>query len=160
MKFENGLPLPGPELDAYIVGHVFGWTDGPHTFYKWADRKQKRGPILVFHEIPGKYLDYTVGEHGSGSYVSEDSEKFRMGKPKEIYIPRSLSTTAASFAVMEAIEGFFEFFQHDRFIVGWHRDPDKPFDSIRVAIPYLDTLEQTFAWGLCAVVWKGKTNEG
>lgn len=156
MEFENGLPLPDRSLDAYIAGHILGWTDGPHVLYKWSDRKQKKHPYLVFHNAPrGTWEGWD-----NSAYANEAGEKFYAGKPKEVYIPGHYSTTSTCFRVMETAEGFFEFFQHDKFIVDWHRDPSAPFDCIRIAIPYLDTLEQTFAWGLCAVVWKGKTNEG
>ena len=125
---DQGLPLPGRELDEWIAEHIFG-----------------RDPLKARH-----------GLHENGDL------EYYWGYPQGHDIAPHYSTTHAFFQVMEAMEGFgfFEFFQHDRFIVDWHRDPDKPFDCIRIAIPYLDTLERTFAWGLCAVVWKGKTNEG
>ena len=135
----DGLPLPGRELDADV------WEMLGHEVYRNRDAFLDAGcPHGIYFNIDCIYPAYWSSKYMNSVPVPE------------------VSTTSAFFQVMEAMQGFgfFEFFQHDRFIVDWHRDPDKPFDCIRIAIPYLDTLEQTFAWGLCAVVWKGKTNEG
>ena len=81
----------GPELDALVAEKVMGWSDGPYTFYRWADRKKRKFPIEgIFHCAPSESLgDYA-------SYVNERGEKFSCGEPKRIYLPHHYSTDIAA----------------------------------------------------------------
>ena len=98
--------------------------------------------------LPGWDLDYWLGTHfslGVAPSVSPGS------------VPK-FSTTHLFFRVMEEAksQGYFEFFQHTKLVVDWHNDLEHTLSAVRVRVPWQDTIEKTFAWGVCAALWKAE----
>lgn len=79
----------GAELDARVAT-AMGWTDGPHIFYAWQDRKQKARPKFGFHCAPGD----GIGDYSS--HVDESGQKFYCGEPKPLFFPGPYSTDWAA----------------------------------------------------------------
>ena len=96
----------GRELDALVAEKVMGFSDGPHTLYRWHDRKKRERPLHgAYHEKPGtgwKSPDYTA-------YVNEAGEKLFCGKPKDVFWPEHYSTRIeAAWEVVEKLVLTFE----------------------------------------------------
>ena len=88
----------GAELNALVAERVMGWSDGPHTFYRWQDRKKRERPLLLFHCAPGG------GIGNFDAHVDESGQKFYCGEPKRLFKASPYSTDwAAAGEVLEAI---------------------------------------------------------
>ena len=93
-------PKPGRELDALIAEKVMGFSDGPHTLYRWHDRKKRERPLHgAFHRASGD----PIGDFSA--YVNEAGEKFFCGRPKQVHWPSLHSIdTRAAWEVVEKME--------------------------------------------------------
>ena len=80
----------GAELNALVAERVMGWSDGPHTFYRWQDRKKRERPLLLFHCAPGG------GIGNFDAHVDESGQKFYCGEPKRLFKASPYSTDWAA----------------------------------------------------------------
>ena len=137
MKLNDGLPLPGRELDAWIAEHVMGLVPCTNECHERED-----------YDLPMCWADPRIPDQGS------DLESYSI--TSAFFQVMEANRGEWRFSHVEHNEGISMRLEIGMLLEEGYWDLN---DVLVVDVPWRESIEETFAHAVCCCAWRAKGGE-